>query len=90
MLKPEHGEQLLPIYERLTDSDLLHRCSQMKTQNNNECFNAQIWRRCPKTESTSLKTVETVVAMAVSEFNTGPQGFNNLLNKMGVSLVRIH
>ena len=85
MLKQEHGSLLFPLYERLTDRNLLQRCAIMKTQNNNECFNAQIWRRCPKTESTSLKTVQTAVAMAVLEFNFGPTGFNNILLKLGIT-----
>ena len=35
------AEKLLPIYERLTNPDLLKRCTRMKTQNANECFNAK-------------------------------------------------
>ena len=53
----------------------------MLTQNDNECFNAQIWRRCPKTEATSLRTVETAVAMATLEFNQWPLGFQKVLEK---------
>ena len=53
----------------------------MLTQNVNECFNAQIWRRCPKTEATSLRTVETAVAMATLEFNQWPLGFQKVLEK---------
>ena len=85
-LRLDVAEQLLPILERLTDESLLQRCSRMKTQNANECFNAQVWRRCPKTEPTSLVTVETAAAMAVLEFNAGPQGFHDVLKELDLSI----
>ena len=77
------ADKLLPVYQRLTTPDLLQRCTKMLTQNVNECFNAQIWRRCPKTEGTSLRTVETAVAMATLEFNEGPLGFQKVLEGLG-------
>ena len=57
----------------------------MRTQNANECFNGQIWRKCPKTISTSKGTVETAVAMASLDFNMGPTGFCKVLKKMNVT-----
>lgn len=79
------AKHLLPIYERMTNPALLERCSRMKTQNANECFNAQIWRRCPKTDATSLRTVQTATALAVLEFNLGPEGYHRVLEKLGIS-----
>lgn len=79
-------KRLLPIYERLTAPELMERCARMKTQNANECFNAQIWRRVLKTDPTSLNTVRTGVAMATLEFNCGPQGFSQILRRLGVRL----
>lgn len=32
-----------PVYDRLTDADLLERCLEGYTENNNECLNAVIW-----------------------------------------------
>ena len=87
-----HGELSLscakllqPLYVRLTDPTLLRRCSRMRTQNANESFNGQIWRRCPKTISTSKGTVETAVAMASLDFNMGHIGFGKVLEKMNVT-----
>ena len=79
------AEKLLPIYERLTNPDLLKRCTRMKTQNSNESFNAQVWRRCPKTEPTSLRTVQTAVALALLAFNDGPSGLDTVLQHMDIS-----
>jgi hypothetical protein len=86
-IKGEHGEQLLDLYKALANKDLLQRCTRMMTQNPNESFNGQIWRRCPKTEPSSLKTVQTAVAMAVHAFNAGPQGFALIIQKVGIENV---
>lgn len=85
LMKREIAEKLLPIYKRMSEPALLERCSRMRTQNANECFNAQVWRRCPKTEAASLRTVETACAMAVLEFNHGPQGYHQVLEKLGIT-----
>ena len=79
------AEELLPAYKRLSDAALLERCARMQTQNANECFNGQVWRRCPKTEAASLRSVETATAMAVLEFNGGPEAFHMVLDKLGIS-----
>lgn len=80
----ELAKELVPVYNRLSRSDLLERCSRMKTQNANESFNALVWKRCPKVEFASLKTVESAVALAVLEFNLGPRGFEHALSEMGI------
>ncbi|KAG0415860.1 hypothetical protein HPB47_006970 [Ixodes persulcatus] len=79
------AKEIVPIYNRLTQRELLIRCSRMKTQNANESFNALIWKRCPKTEFASLQTVETAVALAVLEFNLGPRGFERVLKEMNIA-----
>ena len=83
-MKRQHADKLKPVYKRLTDDALLERCTRMKTQNANEAFNGQVWRRCPKTEPTSLRVVETAVAMAVLQWNRGSKGFGLLLEKMDI------
>lgn len=79
-----HANKLLPLYKRLTDPALLERCSRMKTQNANECYNGQVWRRCPKSEPSSKNTIEVAVAMASLEFNIGPHGFSKVLDNLSV------
>lgn len=83
-ISKEIGEKLLPIYKRMTDTDLLKRCLRNKTQNANESFNSLIWRRCPKTEFISLRTLETAVAMAILEFNKGADGFIDILHHLDI------
>lgn len=77
--------ELVPVYNRLANADLLARCSRMKTQNTNESFNALVWKRCAKTEFASLKTVETAAALAVLNFNHGPQGVGRVLQKLNIA-----
>ena len=52
-------------------SELLERCTKMRTTNPNESFNSHIWRRAPKHLPLWKPTVNIVVAMAVLEFNKG-------------------
>lgn len=63
------GQAVLPVYQRLTNSDLLERCSRNKTQNTNESLHSIIWQKCPKTAFASLNTISTAAAFAVLDFN---------------------
>ena len=40
--------QLLTVYKRLSDPELLRRCLRKRTQNANESLHGVIWSRCPK------------------------------------------
>ncbi|KAM7312937.1 hypothetical protein ISCGN_009841 [Ixodes scapularis] len=78
----EVAKEVVPLYNRLAQKELLARCARMKTQNANESFNALVWKRCPKTEFASLQTIETAVALAVLDFNMGPKGMERALLEM--------
>ena len=80
----ECAKLLEPLYNCLTKPDLLERCICMKTQNANECFNSQVWMRCPKGVNTSLYTFETAVAMASLDFNCGATGYSKLLEELSI------
>ena len=70
-LPVEIGKQLVPIFQRLSDTDLLKRCSRNKTQNPNESFHKVIWKICPKTTYIGRRTVQTAVALAACQFIMG-------------------
>lgn len=72
------AEHIKPVFERLCNDELLGRCELGATQNQNESFNAIIWRRCPKTEYVTLPSVEVAVNMAVLSFNHGMKGLVSL------------
>ena len=80
----ECAKLLEPLYNCPTKPDLLERCICMKTQNANECFNSQVWMRCPKGVNTSLYTFETAVAMASLGFNCGATGYSKLLEELSI------
>ncbi|KAG0418128.1 hypothetical protein HPB47_005103 [Ixodes persulcatus] len=78
----EVAKEVVPLYNRLAQKELLARCARMKTQNANESFNALVCKRCPKTEFASHQTIETAVALAVLDFNMGPKGMERALLEM--------
>ena len=62
-------EELNPIFTRLSKDDLLSRCLQGLTQNQNESVNGQLWSRCPKTKFCGVRRV--CIAVCETIFNTG-------------------
>lgn len=81
---PEVGAVIYPTVVRLTDPELLQRCSKMGTQNANESFNSLIWQRCPKQNFSSRMSVETATSLAVLAFNCGPVGLKMVIKKLGL------
>jgi hypothetical protein len=77
--------EIEPIYEDLTQQKLLERCLHGRTQNPNESFNNCIWRRIPKTDFVSLKTMELGVRDAVICFNEGSIAKVHVLLAMGIT-----
>ncbi|XP_077539634.1 uncharacterized protein LOC144152273 [Haemaphysalis longicornis] len=65
------AEALLPVYQRLSDPQLLARCQGGKTQNAAESLHSVIWSLLSKDEHASLFTVETAVHEAVCRYNAG-------------------
>ena len=67
--KPDLPQQLLPIilpvYERLSTTELLESCSRVATQNANECANGTIWKRCPKTSWYGRRSIVIGATMGV-------------------------
>ena len=80
-LPAEIGKKLVPIFQRLSDEQLLRRCLRAKTQNSNESFHNVIWKLCPKTVYVGMKTIETGVTLAACQFNMGAT-FKSLLCKV--------
>ena len=60
-LPSEIGRKLAPIFQRLTEENLLKRCARNKTQNENESFHSTTWIYCPKSVFVGRKTMDTAV-----------------------------
>ncbi|KAJ8673762.1 hypothetical protein QAD02_011490 [Eretmocerus hayati] len=64
-------ECITPVYKRLTEKDLLKRCTEKATQNANEALHSLVWKKCSKNTSSSKDKVEIAAAYAVAEYNLG-------------------
>ncbi|KAL8582698.1 hypothetical protein ACOMHN_058075 [Nucella lapillus] len=78
-LPADIGEAIKPIYQRLGDPQLLHRCLAGKTQNSNESLHSLLWSICPKERWASLRTVDTALGIAVQKFIQGSTALLNIL-----------
>ncbi|XP_076666549.1 uncharacterized protein LOC143368062 [Andrena cerasifolii] len=70
-LSEDVATKVKPLYERLSNENLMARCCKGGTQNANESLHEKVWRFCPKTTFVSKARLEVAVARAVSEFNMG-------------------
>lgn len=75
---------LEPIYEDLSDAQLLAKCLHGNTQNANECFNKVVWSRCPKEVWVGVKILQQAVYAAVSSFNDGSMFIIKTLDQLGI------
>ena len=73
-----------PVYEKLTNNDLLERCLRGNTQNNNESLNACVWRFASKHLHSGAKTVELATTIACSIFNDGNYAVLKLMEMLGI------
>ena len=80
----EHGKGLptsivaaiKPIYSRLSNDELLKKCLDCKTQNQNESFNGMIWSRLAKEVFVGSDVLHLGVYDAISHFNIGANAAN--------------
>lgn len=70
-LHKEVAEKIWPIYEDLSNDDLLQRCLGGYTQNANESLNSLIWKFAPKHLHSGFETVEIAANLAGCIFNEG-------------------
>ena len=64
-----------PIYEYLTQPNLLERCLGGYTQNSNESFNQSIWKLIPKGRFRGRAALEIGVCIATCSFKDEKSGF---------------
>ena len=83
-LPSSYLKHMLPLYTRLTNEDLLMGCIPGLTQNQNESFNATVWKRCPKEKRFGGNSVKRAMGLAVMTWNSGKQ-YSTLLENMHLS-----
>lgn len=78
--------EILPLYERLTEESLLTRCARCLTQNANESLHSVLWNRCSKEIFVSKTRVRFAASIGVSEYNLGTtRTIVELLKDLGLS-----
>ena len=75
---------LEPIYDDLSNANLLAKCLHGKTQNPIECLNKVVWSRCPKEVWVCVNTLQQAAYAAVAHFNDGSKSFINILEQLGI------
>ena len=82
---PNHVCQAIrPVFERLTDRELLGQCRHGGTQNTNESFHQLIWDRCPKTSFVGRSRLALAVADATVVYNDGESGRLDIFRQFGM------
>ena len=79
-------EYVKPVYEDLTNDELLRRCLGKNTQNNNEPFNATVWSLVPKHLFSGKKIVELSTWICACIFNEGSTSLLKLYEIMGLEI----
>ena len=83
-IQPEVLDLMEPVFERLSDEDLLERLQRGDTQNSNEALHSLIWRRCPKGVFASLEIIRLSTSLAVIQRNVGSVGLASVLHSLGI------
>ena len=83
-IQPEVLDLMEPVFERLSDEDLLERLQRGDMQNSNEALHSLIWRRCPKGVFASLEIIRLSTSLAVIQQNVGSIGLANVLHSLGI------
>ena len=73
-----------PIFIRLSSDELLSKCLDGKTQNQNESINGMIWNRIPKNIFVGFDVLEFGVDDAVAHFNIGAEAAVNMFKEVNL------
>ena len=83
-------KELNPIFLRLAKDDLLERCVNGLTQNQNEAVNGQLWNFCPKSRFCGKRRVRIAVCQTVGVFNTGAASKGTIMQQSGIKVLGIN
>lgn len=73
-----------PVFDNLSNPDLLGKCTHGLTQNVNECLNGRIWDRCPKSTYVEQEAVALATGLAVLKFNDGDISFLKIFGDLDI------
>ena len=75
-----------PVFDRLSDSELLKRCVDGFTQNAAESFNNILWHFCPKSTFVGAVPLNIASALAVITYNDGYSSLLGLFEMLGLGI----
>ncbi len=75
---------MVPVYQRMSDTNLLKRLQKGQTQNSNECLHSVIWSRCSKTVFVGHRKLHGAVASAVGCFNEGATHLTRVMDLLAI------
>ncbi len=77
-----------PIFQRLSDSELVKRCLLGLTQNQNESINGRLWSLVPKTRFCGKRRIVIGVCETICAWNTGASSKFVIMEKIGIEVGR--
>ena len=77
-------DEMRPVFESLTSTELLSSCTHGGTQNVNESFHHLIWSLCPKEIFLSWRRMEIAVSSATLQFNEGKDSKLAVCDNLGL------
>ena len=73
-----------PVFDDLSNGELLDKYLLGSTQNRDECFNSLVWAHAPKTEYVTRLTIEVAVSHYVLVFNSDRQTLALVMERLGI------
>ena len=83
-LPKDIGMALMPLFKKLSNPELLKRCTKQQTQNANESFNNILWSKCSKSNFCDRSTIEFGAVLAARQYNEGPMATARLMTSVGI------
>ena len=80
-----HVDFIKPVFDDLSNKELLSKCTHGLTQNVNECLNGLIWDRCPKSTYVEQETLALATYLAILKFNEGDISFLKIFSELDIS-----
>jgi len=77
-------KKIKPVFERLASAEILEKCLDGFTQNQNEALHGTIWKRAPKDSHHEPKSVQTAIAVSVAVFNEGESVHRRILEALSM------
>ena len=77
-------KKIKPVFERLASGEILEKCLDGFTQNQNEALHGTIWKRAPKDCHHEPKSVLTAIAVSVAIFNEGESVHRRILEALSM------